>query len=164
MINNELTSTPQTRHGIDPSTEEPLPEVPVSGKPEVDRAVAAAKAALPAWRSLSWDERESYLLKLADAIEANSDDFRDLDVADTGKALQTSAMEIGMAPSHLRTTASLRIPDEVVEQTPEKTAVVRYRPLGVCECSTLWCPVPSSPETSKTKLQATGTWSLVIWF
>ncbi|KAF3770756.1 hypothetical protein M406DRAFT_67132 [Cryphonectria parasitica EP155] len=131
VINNELTSTSQTCHGVDPSTEEALPEVPLSGKAEVDRAVTAGKAAYPAWRSLSWDERASYLLKLADAIEANHDGIRDLDVAETGKAVQNASLELVMVLAHLRGTAVLRILDEVVEDTAERTAVVRYRPLGV---------------------------------
>ncbi|KAJ4391082.1 hypothetical protein N0V93_004696 [Gnomoniopsis smithogilvyi] len=131
LINNELTSTTQTRHGVNPSTEEALPEVPLSGEEEVNRAVAAAKSAFPSWRSLSWDERASYLNKLADAIEANFDVLRDIDVAETGKAFQTVKIEVGMTIAHLRSTATLRIPDDVVEDTPERSAVVRYRPLGV---------------------------------
>lgn len=138
MINNELTSTSATRHGMDPSTETALPEVPLSGQDEVDRAVAAGKAAYPAWRSLSWDERGSYLLKLADAIEANFDVIRDIDVAETGKAFQTANFEMSLTLSHLRVTATLRIPDETVEDTPERTAVVRYRPLGVCAAIVPW--------------------------
>lgn len=108
-----------------------MPEVPVSGQQEVDQAVAAARAAFPAWRSKSWDERASCLRKLADAIEANHDEIRDLLSKESGKALSTANMEMQFAMGHLRVTAGLRIPDETVEDTDERTAVVRYRPLGV---------------------------------
>lgn len=138
LINNELTSTAQTRHGVNPSTEEALPEVPLSGEPEVTRAIASAKAAFPSWRSLSWDDRGAYLIKLADALEANADTIRDINVAETGKSIQTAETEMRMALAHLRTTATLRIPDEVVEDTPERTAVVRYRPLGVSAAIIPW--------------------------
>lgn len=131
MINNELTTTAQTRHGLNPSTEESLPEVPLSGSGEVDRAVAAARAAFPPWRSLSWDERGGYLLQLADAIEANADLLRDLIVTETGKALQTASFEITLTIAHLRVTATLRIPTDLIEDTPERTVEVRYKPLGV---------------------------------
>ncbi|KAF3768202.1 hypothetical protein M406DRAFT_75530 [Cryphonectria parasitica EP155] len=80
LIDNELASTPQTCHGVDSSTEEALPEVPLSGKPDVDRA----------------DKRSTYLLRLADAIEANHDGIRDLDVTETGKAVQNASLEIVM--------------------------------------------------------------------
>ncbi|ROW04753.1 hypothetical protein VMCG_04835 [Cytospora schulzeri] len=131
VINNELTSTPETRHSVDPSTEAILAEVPLSGQKEVDQAVAAARAAFPAWRSLSWEERAVYVQKLADAMEANHDEIRDLLVAETGKPFNTANMEMQFAIGHLRVTAGLRIPDETVEDTAERTAIVRYRPLGV---------------------------------
>lgn len=138
MINNELTSTAKTLHGVNPSTEEALPEVPLSGKDEVDRAVAAAVAAFPTWRALSWEERGAYLVRLADALEANQDLVCDIDVAETGKPVQTAGAEMQMTLAHLRVTATLRLPDDVVEDTPEKTAVVRYRPLGACAAIVPW--------------------------
>lgn len=131
VINNELTSTSETRHSVNPSTEEDLAEVPVSGQKEVDQAVAAGRAAFPAWSSKSWDERATYVNKLADAIEANHDEIRDLLVAETGKPFNTANMEMQFAIGHLRVTSTLRIPDETVEDTAERTAIVRYRPLGV---------------------------------
>lgn len=115
---------------MNPSTEEPLPEVPVSGQAEVDRAVAAAKAAFPAWSALSWDDRAAYLLKLADAVEANQDVITDLNVVDTGKAVSTAGFEMTLTLAHLRDTAKLRLPDDVIEDTAERTCLVRYRPLG----------------------------------
>lgn len=115
---------------MNPSTEEALPEVPVSGQAEVDRAVAAAKAAFPAWSALSWDERSAYLLKLADAVEANQDAITDLNVVETGKALSTAKFEMMLTLAHLRDTAKLRLPDDVIEDTAERTCLVRYRPLG----------------------------------
>lgn len=131
MINNELVSTKDSQHGIDPSTEAALPEVPLSGQEEVDRAVAAAVAAFPAWRALSWDERASYIKQLADAIEENHDEIRDLLVKDSGKAFQTANMEMQFAMGHLRATSGLRIPEEKPVDEPDKVAIVRYRPLGV---------------------------------
>lgn len=131
MINNDLTSTTGSTHGIDPSTEAPLPDVPLSGQDEVESAVAAASAAFPAWRSLSWDERGSYISKLADAIEANHDAFRDLLVNESGKAVSTANTEMQFTIGHLRVTSGLRLPDEKVVDEPGRTGVVRYRPIGV---------------------------------
>lgn len=39
VINNSLTSTSKSHHGIDPSTETPLPEVPISTQADVNSAV-----------------------------------------------------------------------------------------------------------------------------
>lgn len=131
VINNELKSTSEVRHGVNPSTEENLPELPVSGQDEVDEAVSFAREAFTAWRSKTWDERGACVQKLADAIEANHDEIRDLLVNESGKAFNTANMEMQFAIGHLRVTSGLRIPDETVEDTAERTAIVRYRPLGV---------------------------------
>lgn len=138
MINNETASTKESRHGTDPSTEAALEEVPLSGQDEVDRAVAAASAALPAWRALSWDERASYLNKLADAIESHHDGFRDLLVSESGKAVQTANAEMQRAIAHLRATSGLHIPEEKPIDEPNMTAVVRYRPIGVACAIVPW--------------------------
>ncbi|KAK3321505.1 Aldehyde/histidinol dehydrogenase [Cercophora scortea] len=77
-INNKLTGTTKTRHATNPSTNTLLPAVPVSTPEDVDRAVAAAHAAFPAWRDLTLDDRAGYLLRFADAIQANRDGFTKL--------------------------------------------------------------------------------------
>lgn len=100
--------------------------------------MAAARAAFPLWRSKTWDERAAYLTKLADAVEANHDELRDLLVAETGKPFNTANMEMQFAIGHIRVTSTLRIPDETVEDTAERTAIVRYKPLGVAGAIIPW--------------------------
>ena len=51
---------------------------------DVDRAVAAAKAAFPAWAKMAAHDRGALMLKLADAIEARTDEFVALEALDTG--------------------------------------------------------------------------------
>ncbi len=51
---------------------------------DIDRAVAAAKAAHPAWAALDAADRGQLLLKLADAIEAHTEEFIKLESLDTG--------------------------------------------------------------------------------
>ncbi|CZR49852.1 uncharacterized protein FPRO_16059 [Fusarium proliferatum ET1] len=131
VINNQLSSTSETRHGICPSTEEPLWESPVSNQDDVDRAVSAAKAAYPAWRKLSWDERSSYLIKFADAIEAHKQEFIDLLGREAGKPPQAGGFELMLVMQHVRETPKFRIKEDKPEDNEDRTAVVRYVPLGV---------------------------------
>lgn len=65
--------------------------VPASGIEDVDRAVAAAKAAFPGWKATHFTERARALLLIADEIEARADDFSRLTSLDTGNALRTQA-------------------------------------------------------------------------
>ena len=60
----------------------------VAGPADVDRAVAAAKAAFPKWSNLAAMERGRLLLKLADAIEANADALARLESLDTGHPIR----------------------------------------------------------------------------
>ncbi|KAK4202315.1 putative potassium-activated aldehyde dehydrogenase [Triangularia verruculosa] len=131
IIGNALSSTPETRQAVDPSTEELLYPVPVSKQPEVDKAVSAAKAAFPAWRELSFDERAQYILRYADAIEANLFGLQELLMKEAGKPVSNAAGELGFALAHLRETAKLRLEDEVIEDNEERKASVRYIPVGV---------------------------------
>ncbi|CCT69180.1 related to aldehyde dehydrogenase [Fusarium fujikuroi] len=131
VINNQLSPTSESRHGICPSTEESLWESPVSTQDDVDRAVSAAKAAYPAWRKLSWDERASYLVKFADAIEAHKQEFIDLLGREAGKPPQAGGFELMLVMEHVRETPKLRIGEVKPEDNEDRTAVVRYVPIGV---------------------------------
>ena len=71
--------------------EQVLARVPESTKADLDRAVDAATAALPGWRALHFRERGNVLLRIADALEARSEEFAQLTAQDTGNALRTQA-------------------------------------------------------------------------
>lgn len=55
---------------------------------DVDRAVAAAQRAFPAWSRMAAAERGRLLLKLADLIEANSEELAQLETLDTGHPIR----------------------------------------------------------------------------
>lgn len=74
-IDGNLESTPQTRHGIDPATCDPGPEVPVSTAEHVDRAARAAQKAFLSWSRIPWAERKKAVLAFADALESESEEF-----------------------------------------------------------------------------------------
>ncbi|KAK3684320.1 Aldehyde/histidinol dehydrogenase [Podospora appendiculata] len=131
LINNELTTTTRTRHATNPSTNTPLPAVPVSTSEDVDRAVAAAQAAFPAWRDLTQNDRAAYLLRFADAIQANKEGFAKLLGEETGKPPQSAAVEVWLIEDHIRGTVVHRLTEEVIEDTDEKRFILRHVPLGV---------------------------------
>ena len=68
-----------------------LARVPQGSPEDVDRAVEAARAALPAWRALHFADRQRALLAVADAIEADAERLAVLTAQDTGNALRTQA-------------------------------------------------------------------------
>ncbi len=56
-----------------PATGQVQAQVPMAGAAEVDRAVAAARAALPAWRAMPENQRGAILHRLADLLEQHSE-------------------------------------------------------------------------------------------
>jgi betaine-aldehyde dehydrogenase len=70
---------------VDPTTGEVFAAAPVSGAADVDKAMKAAADAFPGWRDATPSERQTALLKLADAIEARVDELVDIEVRNTGK-------------------------------------------------------------------------------
>lgn len=120
MTGCQIDKVEQTFHNvINPSTEEPLSPVPVSTQEDVDKAVAAAQAAYPSWRDLSYEDRARYILRFADAIEANLDGFQDILTREAGKPVSIASAETGSASMHSRDTAKLRLEEEVIEDTDE---------------------------------------------
>ena len=74
---------------VNPATEEVIAEVAEAGAPEIDRAVAAARAAFAdsGWRRMDPHRRSRLLWKLADLVDANADDLGLLETQDNGKPL-----------------------------------------------------------------------------
>jgi len=119
VINNELTSTEETRRAVDPSTGLELAEVPISTQDDVDRAVAAAQAAFPAWRDLSQDERAAYLTTLVDSFDAHQKEFAELLGKEAGKPPQAVGLELFLLSHQIRETLKFRLTEEQIENTDE---------------------------------------------
>lgn len=100
---------------------------------DVAAAVHAAKAAFPAWRLLSLEQRLSYLEKYTVLLEQNKQKFALLLSSETGKPHWESLTEIGAMIAKLAISVQA-----FKERCPHRTAdigaarsVLRFRPLGV---------------------------------
>jgi acyl-CoA reductase-like NAD-dependent aldehyde dehydrogenase len=80
----------ETLASLNPHDNSTIADVAMAGAADVDRAVDAATAALPAWRKLAAADRGRILLKLADLIEANAEELARLESLDTGHPLRDS--------------------------------------------------------------------------
>jgi acyl-CoA reductase-like NAD-dependent aldehyde dehydrogenase len=80
----------ETLASLNPHDNSTIAEVAMAGVTDVDRAVEAATAALPAWRKLAAADRGRILLKLADLIEANAEELARLESLDTGHPIRDS--------------------------------------------------------------------------
>ena len=81
---------------IEPATEQVMATLPRAGAEEVDAAVAAAKAAFPAWRAVAPADRAVLLRRLAEAIDAECEELARLEARNAGKPIGDARGEIGM--------------------------------------------------------------------
>src|SRR5919198_1421864 len=75
----------ETMEVINPSTGETIAEVPRGTAEDVDRAVQAAKKALPEWLETTPGERAELLPKLADALDEHADELAELESRNVGE-------------------------------------------------------------------------------
>jgi betaine-aldehyde dehydrogenase len=79
-----------------PATEETITELDEAGEEEADRAVAAAKAAFPEWRSVTPPDRARLLRRLAALVEEHGEELALLETRNVGKPISDSRAEVQM--------------------------------------------------------------------
>ena len=72
---------------LNPRTGETILRMPEADPAQVDRAVAAARAAFPAWSRTTPAERSARLLAIADAVESRLEDLAALEALNCGKPI-----------------------------------------------------------------------------
>jgi acyl-CoA reductase-like NAD-dependent aldehyde dehydrogenase len=92
----------ETMEVINPATGETIADVPKCSADDVDRAVAAAKKALPEWLDATPKDRSELLHKLADVLEANAEELAQLESLNVGKPLMASRDEMPFSADNLR--------------------------------------------------------------
>ncbi|HYN29899.1 MAG TPA: gamma-aminobutyraldehyde dehydrogenase [Dermatophilaceae bacterium] len=127
---------------VHPATGRVVARAPVSGADDVDAAYAAASSAFPEWGRTTPAERQSALLKIADAIEARSDELVRLEAENTGKPhALTASEEVPPMLDQLRFFAgAARVLEgrAAGEYLRGHTSWVRREPIGVVGQVTPW--------------------------
>ncbi|MEX0799745.1 MAG: gamma-aminobutyraldehyde dehydrogenase [Dehalococcoidia bacterium] len=126
---------------IDPSTEQPLAEVPDGSEKDVDRAVAAAATAFGGWFDTIPADRAAALLKLADRIEENGDELAAIEAENVGKPISLAKSEIPFLVDNLRFfagAARLLEGKAAGEYLAGYTSMVRRDPVGVVASIAPW--------------------------
>lgn len=93
--------------------------------------MVAAKKAFKSWSKTTYEDRRQRLHTYADALETYREDFVSLLIAEQGKAHPPAQDEFDRTLKMIRVTPTLELKEELVEDNEEKTATVRYVPIGV---------------------------------
>jgi succinate-semialdehyde dehydrogenase / glutarate-semialdehyde dehydrogenase len=134
-----------------PATLEKLGSIPNMGAVETRRAIAAAGAALPAWRARTAKERANILHRWFDLMTENQEDLAILMTAEQGKPLAESKTEILYAASFLEwfgEEAKRLYGDIIPGHQVDKRIMVLRQPVGVVAAITPW-NFPSAMITRK---------------
>lgn len=118
---------------VNPATEEVIARVPAAGAADVDRAVAAARQAQPAWADTSVRHRIALIRRLAEAIRADRDHILELEVADSGNTAKPVAADIDTTIDALYYYAGLayEAKGETVPSTPGNLHLSVREPVGI---------------------------------
>lgn len=135
---------PDGHNGIevrDPYDGELIALVPRLGAPALNDAVAAAKAAMPAWARRPAKERAAILRRWYDLIIANTEDLAQILTAEQGKPLAESRAEIVSNAAYLEWFAeeAKRVEgDYMAGPNPTQRILVMKQPVGICAAITPW--------------------------
>jgi 1-pyrroline dehydrogenase len=124
----------ETMEVLNPATGETIAEVPQASAEDVDRAVQAAKKALPEWLETTPGERADMLLKLAAAVDEHSDELAELESQNVGKPRSYAKDEMPVCSDNLRFFAgAARVLEgkSAGEYMRGYTSWLRREPIGV---------------------------------
>ena len=138
LINGRLVDGASTFDVINPATEQVLAACPRADLNQLNQAVAAAKAAFPAWAAKSFAERRALVVQLADALTARIPDFARLLTQEQGKPLGVSNYELGGSVAMIQAFAAMDLPEKVLRETNDTRIVMQRTPLGVVAAITPW--------------------------
>ncbi|MFF9818846.1 aldehyde dehydrogenase family protein [Streptomyces sp. NPDC014006] len=122
---------------VNPADQQVIAQVPAGDAADVDNAVRAARAALPAWAATPPAERAARLAALRDALAARKDEIAETVTAELGSPLPFSqnvhaAVPIAVAGSYAELAATYPFEEKAGNST------VYHEPIGVVGAITPW--------------------------
>jgi 1-pyrroline dehydrogenase len=126
---------------LNPATGETIARVPRGGAADVERAVEAARRALPEWLDATPKERSELLLALAAVVDEHAEELAQIESQNVGKPLMASRDEMPFAADNLRYFAGAARNLEgksAGEYIKGYTSMVRREPIGIVAGITPW--------------------------
>ena len=130
-------ATPKTCDVINPATEEAFATISMGSAADVNKAVAAAKAAFPAFSRTTREERMALLQKIMGVYQARYDEIAETISKEMGAPIWLSkAAQAATGLGHFAKTLEI-LKDYTFEEDRGQTRIVR-EPVGVCGFITPW--------------------------
>ncbi|OGA98200.1 MAG: 5-carboxymethyl-2-hydroxymuconate semialdehyde dehydrogenase [Burkholderiales bacterium RIFCSPHIGHO2_12_FULL_69_20] len=140
LINGKAVDSADTFTTVNPATQDVLAEVADGGAAEVHAAVAAAKAAFPAWAGRPAPERAALMRRLGELITKHVPEIARTETNDTGQVIsQTGKQLVPRAADNFSYFAEMctRV-DGHTYPTPTHLNYTLFHPVGVCALISPW--------------------------
>ncbi|MEW2915109.1 aldehyde dehydrogenase family protein [Leisingera sp. JC11] len=138
LINGELVAGERMLDVVNPATEQSFARVPHATEAQLNEAVAAAKAAQVEWAKTTMAQRRSKIEELAAAIGEEAETYGRLITQEQGKPLPEALGEVEWSQGYLGHTATLELPDRVIQDDADFRVETRHKPLGVVAGIIAW--------------------------
>lgn len=138
LIGGKLVPGDKTLKVVNPATEEVFAGVARASEKDAASAIAAAKAAFPAWSKTPIEKRQAIVTKIADAVRDNAGELARILTAEQGKPLPESQGEMAWTEGYLRHAATLSLEPKVVQDDAAARVEVHRKPLGVVVGIVAW--------------------------
>lgn len=138
-INGEWVdpATPKTLEVINPATEEPCGTISMGSEADVDKAVAAAKAAFPAWSNTTREERIAMFEKILEVYQTRYDEIAETISTEMGAPIWLAkAAQAAMGVAHFSSTLEI-LKNYQFEEVRGSTQI-KKEAVGVCGFITPW--------------------------
>ncbi|KZF03958.1 aldehyde dehydrogenase [Rhodococcus sp. EPR-157] len=137
-IDGRAATTSATAPVFNPATKEVVASVPVAGRDDLDRAVSAAQEAFVGWSNTPLTERQAAVSAIGDLLEARAEEFMALLTTEQGKPRPMAEWEVLGSVAWFREIAQQSLPEEVLEDGPDRKVITRHTPLGVVGAIVPW--------------------------
>lgn len=145
-INGEQVASVETFESLNPATGQAIGQVPVCTRAQVSAAIAAARAAQPAWAARPDAERKALMMKVAEVIKANAPYLSEWVTREQGKPLggvgpdqvPGARFELWGCEVWTQVPASLELPVEVAFEDETRRDEVHRKPYGVVGAIAPW--------------------------
>lgn len=131
LINGKMVSADKMIDVINPATGTVFAQVPKGTADHINQAVAAAKAAFPAWAATPLVERQAAVAKIAAIVNENADYLARLMTQEQGKPMAESLGEMAWTEGYMGHYATLEVKGRVIQDDAEFRIELRRKPLGV---------------------------------
>lgn len=140
LLSTITVSADQGRSIPDAATGETIGYAPVHTLDDLETAIAAARAAQPAWAALGHEQRSALLRAAADEVDAHAEELAQIIAREQGKPLNGAGarFEAGGCAVWLRAAADTPLEPEVLFEAEGTRSELHYAPLGVVAAISPW--------------------------